>query len=85
MRYKLVLPVGLDLRIAEENDEAFMEQLFGSAHDYFYTMNVPEQYINAIVKQQYQLQKSSYQHQWPDANTLIIMWCGQSIVRIIIY
>ena len=85
MRYKLVLPVGLDLRIAEESDEAFMERLFGLAHDYFYAMNVPEQYVNAIVKQQYQLQKNSYQHQWPEANTFIIRWCGQSIGLIIIY
>lgn len=85
MRYELVLPVGLDLRVAEASDEAFMEELFGSAHEYLYTMNVPEQYIAAIVKQQYQLQKNSYKNQWPNASTLIIRWCGQSIGRIIVY
>lgn len=85
MRYELILPVGLDLRVAEASDDAFMEELFGSAHDYLFTMNVPEQYIAAIVKQQYQLQKSSYQSQWPDASTFIIRWCGQPIGKIIIH
>lgn len=85
MRYELVLPVGLDLRVADASDEAFMEELFGSAHEYLYTMSVPEQYIAAIVKQQYQLQKNSYQHQWPNASTFIIRWCGQSIGRMILH
>lgn len=84
MRYEWVLPVGLDLRKADQNDDEFMEKLFSSTREYLYQMNVPAQYVDAIVKQQYQLQKNSYEQQWPEASTFIIRWCGQAIGKITI-
>lgn len=84
MRYELELP-GLDLSVAEAADEAFMEELFRSTHDHLYAMDVPAQYINALVKQQYQLQKNAYQNQWPDATSFIIRSCEHAIGKIVIH
>lgn len=78
------LPDGLTLRLSAAADADFMEQLFRSSREHFYSMPMPRQQIDLLLAQQYRLQQASYARQWPDARTLIIERAGKGIGKIVL-
>lgn len=79
-----ILPAGLELRTAQAEDDRFMEQLFSSTREFLYSMPMPKQYVDVLIGQQYQLQKTSYRQQAPQAVVLIIQLQGKPVGKIII-
>lgn len=75
----IALPAGLALRPARVDDRAFMERLFRSTREHFYTIAGPGQPIDALIAQQYRLQQAAYARQWPDARKWVIQRQGEAI------
>lgn len=63
----------LSTRIATAEDEVFFEQLFCSTREFFYELQLPQDIILSVLKQQYRLQQSAYQAEAPMAVTY---WLG---------
>lgn len=72
----------LELRLADADDRAFVEQVFRSTREYLYMLPLPREQIDALAAQQYRLQQASYARQWPNAYTLIIQMSGRNIGQI---
>lgn len=66
------LPLGLGLRLIQPQDHAFAEMLFFSTRDYLYQIPIPKSQVDALIKQQYQMQQASYKSTYPAAETFII-------------
>lgn len=80
----LVLSSELELRIAQAEDEIFMEQLFRSTREFLYSMPMPKQYVDVLIGQQYQLQQASYRQQAPSAVALIIQLQGKPVGKVMV-
>lgn len=78
----ILLPAGLALRPARVDDRAFMERLFRSTREHFYSIAAPGQPIDALIAQQYRLQQAAYARQWPAARAWIIQRPGEAIGQI---
>jgi ribosomal protein S18 acetylase RimI-like enzyme len=75
---------GLELRPAQEKDQAFMGELFRSTREFLYLMPIPRQQIDILVNQQYRLQQDAYAGRFPNAYTLIIQLSGKAVGKIIL-
>lgn len=78
------LPFGLGLREMQRPDQAFAEALFASTRDYLYNMPVPKSQIDFLIKQQFQMQQTSYAASYPQAETFIIELYAQPVGKIIL-
>lgn len=57
---------GLSVQPAEPADDTFFQQLFTANHAYFNESGLPDNLVQQLLQQQYQLQQQSYQQQNPD-------------------
>lgn len=80
----VALPDGLTLRPSTAADAAFMEELFRTTRQHFYSMPLPRPHVDLLLAQQYQLQQASYAGQWPAAYTLLIERAGKGIGKIML-
>jgi ribosomal protein S18 acetylase RimI-like enzyme len=76
---------GLTLRDANDHDHEFMEMLFRSTRKYLYQMDMPKQYVDVLISQQYRFQMASYRREYAQASVLIIQSVGEPIGRIIVH
>lgn len=74
----------LTLRPATAADGVFMEELFRSTREQFYSMPMPRSQVDLLLAQQYRLQQASYVRLWPGAHTLIIERAGRGIGKIML-
>lgn len=80
----IALSHDLTLRPSTAADEAFMEELFRSTREQFYSMPLPRSQVDLLLAQQYRLQQASYVRLWPGAYTLIIERAGHGIGKIML-
>jgi ribosomal protein S18 acetylase RimI-like enzyme len=73
---------GFSLRLANVNDQPFMEELFRSTREHFYLMPLPKQQVELLIKQQFVLQQSAYATQFPAASHYVIEFAGEPIGKI---
>jgi ribosomal protein S18 acetylase RimI-like enzyme len=78
------LPFGLQLRAMQPQDSEFTEALFASTRDYLYSMPIPKNQVDFLVKQQFQMQQASYASSFPHAETFIVELYGKPVGKIII-
>ncbi|ARU27698.1 GNAT family N-acetyltransferase [Cellvibrio sp. PSBB006] len=62
----------LKYRLATQEDDVFLEQLFRYTRNDLYQLPMSREFIDKLVAQQYQLQQASYRQQAPDAKIYVI-------------
>lgn len=72
MLAKISLPLGLNLRVMQTSDQLFAERVFSSTRDYLHQLPIPSSQVEFLIKQQFQLQQTSYAASFPAAETFII-------------
>lgn len=72
MKRELILPPGLNLRLANEGDERFLFTLFCSARPELALLPLPPSQLEPLIRQQYQLQQRGYAQRFPQAEHWII-------------
>ncbi|WP_432345057.1 GNAT family N-acetyltransferase [Shewanella frigidimarina] len=70
--------LNISVRPASDNDVFIMAQLFHSTRLDFYQLGLPKATVNMLLQQQYQLQQTSYQSQFPNSMDYIL--CRQAKV-----
>jgi ribosomal protein S18 acetylase RimI-like enzyme len=73
MKSDWVLPTGVMLRLAEENDQAFLWALFGSARPELASLPLPAEQLTQLMRQQFEAQQHSYREQHPQLEHWIIV------------
>lgn len=63
----------LRLRKADSRDECFLQQLFRSCRPHLAQIPMPAALVDALVRQQYDLQRSSYAKQFPGYLDFLIL------------
>lgn len=63
----------LRLRKADSRDEGFLQQLFRSNRPHLAQIPMPIEFVQALVQQQYELQRSSYSRQFPGYLDVLIL------------
>lgn len=84
MLSQLSLPLGLALRPADESDQDFSEAVFFSTREHFYQLPFAAGQLEILLKQQFQLQQTSYTTSFPLAETYIIEQHRQAIGKLMI-
>lgn len=74
----------LSARIATAEDEVFFEQLFCSTREYFQELQLPQEFILSLLKQQYSLQQHSYKTEAPAAVTYWLGVAGQAAGKLML-
>lgn len=72
MKSEWVLPEGFYLRLADSNDEEFLQQLFCSARPELAQLPLPPAQLTQLMRQQYESQQHSYRKQYPQLEHWII-------------
>ncbi|WP_164852318.1 GNAT family N-acetyltransferase [Rheinheimera riviphila] len=75
---------GLSLRLAEQADDAFFQQLFAANHPYLEHCGLPEPMVRQLLQQQYQLQLQSYLQQTPKPDTYLLLNCTEPVGRLML-
>lgn len=76
------LPDAFALRMTQDKDQPFLEELFRATREFLYLMPLPRPQIDVLVNQQYRLQQDAYAGRFPNAYTLIIELSGRPIGKI---
>lgn len=84
MLSRLTLPLPLTIQPAQETDAAFAENVFFSTREHFYQLPLAPQQIDALLKQQFQLQQASYKTNFPDAQLYVIHMLKRPIGKLLI-
>lgn len=66
----------LDVRLANDNDEAFLESVFFSTREDLLQLNLPATMLELLLRQQYKLQQQSYSQRWPGVQYHIVYAMG---------
>lgn len=74
----------LSTRIATAEDELFFEQLFCSTREFFYELQLPQEIILNVLKQQYSMQQSAYKAEAPMAVTYWLGVAGQAAGKLLL-
>jgi ribosomal protein S18 acetylase RimI-like enzyme len=74
----------LSSRVATAEDELFFEQLFCSTREFFYELQLPQEMILTLLKQQYCLQQESYKAEAPMAMTYWLGVAGQAAGKLML-
>ena len=82
MENKLVLPPGFNLRLAQVNDEFFFCSLFCSARPELSVLPLPQEQLEALIRQQYEWQQKSYASQYPNATRWVIEVDSEAVGKI---
>lgn len=69
----------LCLRTAQPCDEHFLLQLFRSSRPHLDQIPMPAEFLDALVQQQYDMQRSAYQKQFPGYFELLILLNRESV------
>jgi ribosomal protein S18 acetylase RimI-like enzyme len=69
----------LRLRKADSRDECFLQQLFRSNRPHLTQIPMPVEFVDALVQQQYEFQRGSYDREFPDCLNLVILLRQESI------
>lgn len=72
MKHDFILPPGFNLRLAEQQDEQFLRELFCSARPELALLPLPNAQLQQLLSQQYEWQQKSYLSQYSAAETWII-------------
>lgn len=81
----LMEPGNLRLRRAHPRDQAFLLQLFHSSRLHLSQIPMPAEFVAALVRQQYDLQRTSYGKQFPDYLNLLIFLNQEPIGNLKLY
>ena len=77
MGIEWVLPPGLDLRLARNDDQEFLLSLFCSARPELALLPLPPAQLMLLMRQQYELQQRDYFNRYPQAeNWIIVAYSG---------
>lgn len=69
----------LRLRKANSRDERFLQQLFRSNRPHLTQIPMPAEFVDALVQQQYELQRDSYDREFPGYLNFVIVLHQESI------
>lgn len=69
----------LRLRKADSRDDCFLQQLFCSSRPHLAQIPMPAEFVDALVQQQYDMQRSSYARQFPGYLDFLILLHQQPI------
>lgn len=69
----------LSLRKADSRDTCFQQQLFRSCRPHLAQIPIPVEFVDTLVQQQYNLQRSSYEQHFPGYLDLLILLHQESI------
>ena len=75
----------LKYRLATQEDDVFLEQLFRYTRNDLYQLPMSREFIDKLVAQQYQLQQDSYRQQAPDARIYVIESRQSAIGKIMLH
>lgn len=75
----------LKYRLATQEDDVFLEQLFRHTRDDLYKLPMSREFIDKLVAQQYQLQQASYRQQAPDVRIYVIESRQSAIGKIMLH
>ncbi|MGM8228462.1 GNAT family N-acetyltransferase [Cellvibrio sp. ARAG 10.3] len=75
----------LKYRLATQEDDVFLEQLFRYTRDDLYQLPMSREFIDKLVVQQYQLQQASYRQQAPDAKVYVVESRQTAIGKIMLH
>lgn len=75
----------LHLRKARHRDQGFLLQLFHTSRPYLSQFPMPIEFVTALVRQQYDLQRTSYGKQFPDYLDLLILLDQEAIGNLKLY
>ena len=75
----------LKYRLATQEDDVFLEQLFRYTRNDLYQLPMSREFIDKLVAQQYQLQQASYRQQAPDAKIYVIESRQSAIGKIMLH
>lgn len=84
MLVDISLPLGLELRVMQLQDQAFAEILFFSTRNYLYQMPIPKDQLDILIRQQYLMQQASYAGSFPSAETFIVELYSKPIGKIVL-
>ncbi len=72
MKDEWVLPPECSLRLADQEDDAFLLSLFCSARPELALLPLPPVQLTQLLRQQYELQQRSYSNQYPQAEHWVV-------------
>jgi ribosomal protein S18 acetylase RimI-like enzyme len=75
----------LCLRGVNSDDDLFLKQLFRLTRPHLTQIPMPPEFVEVIVQQQYDLQKSSYVRHFPGCGHFLIMRHQEPIGRLMLY
>ncbi len=82
---ELKLPKDFRLREAGREDEPFLEHLFFASRPYLALIPMPPEFVDALVRQQYQIQRDSYRTRFPEIHHLLILRQDEAIGRLMLH
>lgn len=82
MNNEWVLPPGMDLRLAGNDDEEFLLSLFCSARPELAVIPLPPAQLRLLMRQQYELQQRDYTSRYPHAEHWIITMNAETVGKI---
>lgn len=77
-----VLPPGMNLRLAGNDDEEFLLSLFFSTRPELAFLPLPPAQLTLLMRQQYELQQRDYTNRYPHAEHWIITMDSKSVGKI---
>jgi ribosomal protein S18 acetylase RimI-like enzyme len=74
--------LGINVRLANDDDAEVMAALFYSTRPTFYRLRLPQTTVDMLLQQQYQLQQMSYKSHYPSAKDYILLVQTQVIGKL---
>lgn len=83
-RDKTQLPGGLSIRPARPSDAGFIESLYRSTRNDLRLIDAEDDFVEALIDQQFQAQTVGYGEMYPDAMHFIVEKLSESVGRLIL-
>lgn len=73
------------LRTATARDEPFLRHLFHLSKPHLADIPMPRNFVEAVIEQQYELQRASYRQQYPSSGYFLVLLQGEPIGKLTLY